>query len=95
MENTIIVVNLLFGGVLDLHHHCTHNIQVSAALWLKHDAELLPAQVDYTIAVAARSLEKSEKRCSGKENLAKAEIELRDAEELIPWRIHGTNRLFT
>ena len=24
MENTIIVVNLLFGGVLDLHHHCTH-----------------------------------------------------------------------
>lgn len=40
--------------------------------------------MDYTIAVAARSLEKSEKRCSGKENLAKAEIELRDAEELIP-----------
>jgi hypothetical protein len=29
-------------------------------------------QVDYTIAIAERSLAKSEKRCLGKENLAKA-----------------------
>eukprot|EP00434_Breviolum_minutum_P034497 symbB.v1.2.030536.t1/scaffold3448.1/size58880/2 len=39
----------------------------SAKLLREHASE-----VDYTIAVAARSLEKSEKRCSGKENLAKA-----------------------
>jgi len=39
----------------------------SAKLLREHASE-----VDYTIAVAARSLEKSEKRCLGKENLAKA-----------------------